>query len=247
MNYFKERRTVRKFEDRPVDKALIADIVEAAAKAPTCGNMQLYSVILSSTPEQIAALAPLHFNQPAATGAKYILTVCADFNRFTRWCELRNADAAYDNLLSFTSAVTDAVIFAQQIITIAEMRGLGTCWLGTVTYNAPDIARQLNLPDLTMPVAAIAIGWPAEKGTETERLPLPAILHDGEYHRFSDSEILDLYRTKEEYPANLGYPAENGKENLAQVFAEVRYPRALNESVSASLAAWLKEQRFLPK
>ena len=245
MDYFKTRKSIRKFSDKEVDRATIARIVEAAAKAPTCGNMQLYTIVVSRTPEEVAAMAPLHFNQPAAKGAKVVLTVCADFNRFTRWCRLRNADAAYDNFLSFTSAMTDAVILAQQIVTIAEMEGLGTCYLGTVTYNAPQISELLQLPELVVPVAAVALGYPAEEGTDTERLPLEAVLHEGKYRDFSDEEIIDLFKVKEEYPANQGFAAENGKENLAQVFAEVRYPRGLNESVSATLLEYLKKQKFI--
>ncbi len=244
-NYFSNRKTIRKYSDREVSPEMIERIVGLAAKAPTCGNMQLYTVIVSRTPEEISAMAPLHFNQPAATGAKAILTICADFNRFTRWCQLRNADAAYDNLLSFTSAMTDAVILAQQIVTIAEMEGLGSCYLGTVTYNAPKISELLELPELVVPVAALSLGYPAEDGTETERLPVEAVLHSGKYRKDSDEEILEFFKVKEEYPANLGFPAENGKENLAQVFAEVRYPRGLNESVSADLRDYLKQQKFL--
>lgn len=245
MKYFSERRSVRCFEKREISPELIAEIVETAAKAPTCGNMQLYTVVVSRTPEEVASMAPLHFNQPAASGAAAILTVCADFNRFTRWCKLRNADAAYDNFLSFTSAMTDAVIMAQQITTIAEMKGLGTCYLGTVTYNAPEISELLKLPELVVPVAAVALGWPAEEGVETERLPLESILHEGKYKDFTDKEILEQYKVKEDYPANVGFAAENGKENLAQVFAEIRYPRGLNESVSVTLLDFLKRQKFI--
>lgn len=245
MKYFKERRSIRKFSDREIDSVLISEIIEAAAKAPTCGNMQLYTVVVSRTPDEVAAMAPLHFNQPAAVGAKSILTVCADFNRFTRWCKLRNADAAYDNFLSYTSAMTDAVIFAQQIVTIAELKGIGTCYLGTVTYNAPQISELLSLPELVVPVAAIALGYPEEEGVETERLPIEAVLHQGTYKDFTDEEILELFKVKEEYPGNVGYAEENGKENLAQVFAEVRYPRGLNESVSKTLVDYLRKQKFL--
>ncbi len=237
--YFLKRRSIRKFEDRSIDPDLLDSILLEAAKAPTCGNMQLYSVIVTRNEEAKKSLAALHFNQPA-TKAPVILTICADFNRFTRWCQLRDADAGYDNFLSFTSAFADAIIFAQQITTIAELRGLGTCYLGTVTYNAPEIAALLELPELVMPVACLAIGWPDEQGVETERLPLRAFVHEEKYRKDSDEEILELFKEKEEYGPNIGYVKENNKQNLAQVFAEIRYPRAMNEEFSAKLLAWLR-------
>lgn len=242
--YFFQRRTIRKFSDEEVSRETIRAIVEAAMRAPTCGNMQLYSVIVSRDGELREKINATHFNQPASTGANVILTICADFNRFTRWCRLRNADAAYGNLLSFETAMTDAIILAQQITTIAEQEGLGCCWLGTVTYNAAETARLLKLPELVVPVASLALGWPNETPELCERLDVDAILFEDTYPQQTDEEILAIYKSKEEFPANAGFAAENGKENLAQVFAEVRYPRSVNEPVSEALAELLRHQGF---
>lgn len=242
--YFIQRRSVRKFSDRPVTRTMLSEILTAAAKAPTCGNMQLYSVIVTRDEARKAELAKQHFCQPA-TEAPVILTICADFNRFTRWCQLSNADAGFDNLESFMSATADAIILAQQIVTIAEMEGLGTCYLGTVTYNALEIAALLCLPELTVPVACLALGWPDGEGVETERMPIEAFVHEEEYRADSDEEVLRLFKSKEEYPANKGFVEENGKDNLAQVFAEVRYPRAMNEEFSVKLTDYLRKTGFL--
>ncbi|MDE5903499.1 MAG: nitroreductase family protein, partial [Muribaculaceae bacterium] len=178
-NYYLGRRSIRRFTDREVPPALLDEILELAGRAPTCGNMQLYSVIVTRDAECRRRLAELHFNQPAATGAPVLLTVCADFARFTRWCEVNEADAAYDNFLSFTSAFADAMILAQQITTIAEQSGLGTCYLGTCIYNAPEIARLLRLPErMVVPVACLAIGWPDGEGVATESLEMRAWVHE---------------------------------------------------------------------
>lgn len=243
--YFGERRTIRKFENQEVSDELLRSILSRAMKAPTCGNMQLYTIIVTRDADARKELASAHFNQPAATGAPLLLTICADFNRFTRWCNLHGADAGFDNFLSFTSAVADATALTQQIVTIAEMEGLGTCWLGTATFNAPAISELLQLPDLVIPVAALAIGWPTEKGEETERLSYEAIVAENFYPERTDEEILDLFKEKEDFPANRGYVAENNKENLAQVFTDVRYPRSMNEPLSEAFLSFLKKTRFL--
>ncbi len=242
---FKTRRSVRKYSDREVSRELLDSILEAAMKAPTCGNMQLYSVIVTRSEEGKKALAPAHFNQPMVTAAPVVLTVCADFNRFTRWCELSNADPGYDNFLSFMNAMADASVFAQQIVAIAESEGLGTCYLGTVTYNADKISDTLGLPDLCVPVACITLGWPAEDGVETERLPLGAIMHEEHYRSDSDDEIIDLFKAKDDYVPNRKFIEENGKQTLAQVFTDVRYPRAMNEDFSRAFLDLLRAKRFL--
>lgn len=242
---FAGRRSVRKYSDREVSRELLDSILEAAMRAPTCGNMQLYSVVVTRSAEGKAALAPTHFNQPMVTGAPVVLTVCADFNRFTRWCELSDADPGYDNFLSFMSAVADATIFAQQIVAIAESEGLGTCYLGTVTYNADKISDVLGLPDLCVPVACITLGWPAEEGVETERLPLRAVVHEERYRADSDEEIIDLFKAKDDYAPNRRFIEENGKKTLAQVFTDVRYPRAMNEDFSRAFLALLRTKKFM--
>ncbi len=243
-DYFLDRASVRQFSDREVTDSMLDSILMRAAKAPTTGNMQLYSVIVTRDKDMLARLAPAHFNQPASK-APVLLTICADFNRFTRWCQLRNGDTGFDNFLSFSSAMTDAIIYAQQIVTIAEQEGLGTCYLGTVTFNAEAISDILELPELVVPVACIALGWGIEKGVPTERLNPEAFVHKEKYRRDSDEEILRQFKVKEEYPANAGFAAENNKENLAQVFSEVRYPRAMNEEFSKKFIDHLKSKHFL--
>ena len=244
-DYFLKRKTCRFFLDKKIPQKMLEDIINKAMKAPTCGNMQLYTVIVTEEEERLKKLSAFHYNQPAASTAPMILTICADFNRFTRWCEYKDADAGYDNFHSFMMALTDALILTQQIVTVAEMEGLGTCYLGTVNYNAEQISEFLELPDLVVPVASISIGFPEKEGEETSRLPIKAIIHNETYRKDDREEILDYYKTEEENPANKKFIEENGKQNLAQVFAEVRYPRDVNENISKSYSKLLKDKKFI--
>lgn len=243
--FFSHRATVRKYTDETPSRELIDSLLKAAAKAPTTGNMQLYSVVETRDPEMRRRLAELHFNQPAAAGAPLMLTFCADYYRFTRWCEVSDADPGYDNFLSFTSAMMDAVILTQQFVTLAELSGLGTCYLGTCLYNAPEIAALLKLPRLTVPVACISAGYPAERPEETERLGTEGLLYRETYPELSDEEITEIYKAKDNFAPNSKFVAENGKKTLAQVFTDVRYPRSMNEATSAKLLEFLRAQGFL--
>lgn len=245
-DYFANRVTVRNYAKKHIPEDLLDTILEKAMRAPTCGNMQLYSVIVTRDPSNLKKLAEQHFNQPAAAGADLILTICADFNRFTQWCEVSNAQPGYDNFHSFMMALTDAVIYTQQIVSIAEMEGLGTCYLGTVNYNAKQISELLQLPELVVPVASLSLGYPANESEEQcERLPLEAIRHNETYRKDSKEEILDLFKAKDDFEANKQFVKENEKESLAQVFTDIRYPESVNTAVSASFMELLKEKRFL--
>ena len=240
LDYFSNRRSVRNFAERAVSDEQLRSIVERAMRAPTTGNMQLYSVIASRKGAARKELEALHFNQPASVNADVLLTVCADIDRFERWCRVSGADPGYDNLLTLTSAMLDATIFSQQIVTIAEQEGLGTVYLGTVTYNAPEIASLLGLPAHVVPVCCLAIGWPSDSGAPSERLGVEAVLSFDKYPTRSDDDIRELYKAKDEYAENAKFVKENQKETLAQVFTDIRYPRSLNEEVSAKLQDYLK-------
>lgn len=242
--YFSRRATVRQFTSEVPPKDLIERIVAAAMEAPNTGNMQLYSVVETRDPENLRAMSPMHFNQPTAVGAPVILTVCADVKRFERWCEVSDATPSMRNLQMLLAAITDAVILAQQIVTIAELEGLGTCYLGTVAYNAPEIAELLGLPDGVIPVAALALGYPAATPDKCERLPVNALLHSERYARPDDEEIKTLYSAKDDFEPNRKFVTENGKKSLAQVFTDVRYPAANNLPFSKRLADFLKAQGF---
>lgn len=243
-DYFANRVSIRAYRHDTIPYDQIESIIEAAMRAPTCGNMQLYSVVVTEENERKTELAKLHFNQPAATTSSVILTICADFNLFTRWCLLNKADAKYDDFHSFVMAFTDAIIFAQQIVTVAENRGLGTCYLGTVNYNAEEISTLLNLPEKVVPVASIALGFPEFLPPQTDRLPVKALIHRETYKNFSDELVRDFFKYKEELPENKSYIEENNKESLAQVFTDIRYPDDLNKKVSKSFLSLIIDKGF---
>ena len=239
------RKSIRTYTSEPIDDALLHRLLSEAMRAPTMGNMQLYSVVVTKDAERKRQLSPLHFGQPMVENAAVVITFCADFHRFTRWCQLRQADAGYDNFLSFLNAVQDTLLITQTFITLAEREGLGTCYLGTTVYNPLGLIDLLQLPELTFPVATITVGWPAEDPPLTDRLPIGGLVHEESYKDLSDKEINDLYFEKESLEENRNYVRLNGKDNLAQVFTDCRYTRKDNEVLTAGLLEALKHQHFL--
>ncbi len=239
-DYFLNRRTVREFERKDVPAGLIRKLLEAAANAPTTGNMQLYCAVVSMN-EDKENLHGAHFNQPAAVNAPVLVTFCADFNLFYRWCELNGAKPGYDNLQGLLMGVFDAVIFAQQFVTLAEMNGLGTCYLGTTTYNVDKIAEELHLPKMVIPLLTVAVGYPLSLPNDPGRLPVDAYVHYGRYALMSDDEVREFFAEKEGRDDSRGYVAENDKATLAQVFTDVRYPKSMLEEFSGILHGFLKK------
>lgn len=239
------RRTIRKYEARDVDQILLDRILAAGIRASTTGNMQVYSIIVTRDKEMKKRLAPAHFNQPMVTEAPVVLTFCADFNRFNKWCRQREAEPGYDNFLSFMTAAIDTVIVAQTVCSAAEEEGLGICYIGTATYNAGQIIDILELPAGVVPVATVTLGWPALVPEQPDRLPPEAVIHNEKYNDFTPEMIGDLYREKEGRADSLQFVSENGKKTLAQVFTDVRYKKADNEYFSEKYLEAIRKQGFL--
>jgi FMN reductase [NAD(P)H] len=238
------RRTIRRYTDQPVSDELLNRLLTEAARTQTMGNLQLYSVVVTRSADMKARLAPAHFNQPMVTGAPVVLTVCADFNRTTRWCQERQAAPGYDNPLSFINAATDALLYTQTLCNLMDEEGLGYCFLGTTVYQPQLIIDTLQLPRLTFPVATLTVGWPAEQPPLSDRLSAESFVHQETYHDYTPEAIDHYYAEKEQLPENRHFVEENGKQTLAQVFTDIRYTRRDNEALSATLLQAIARQGF---
>ncbi len=242
---YRQRRSIRKYSERPVEDSLLRELLERAEQTQTMGNLQLYSVVVTRDAENKKALAPAHFGQPMVEGAPVTLTFCADYNRCTEWCLQRKAHPGYDNFLSFMNAATDALLYCQTFCNMAEEAGLGLCFLGTTIYNAQQIIDTLRLPRLVMPVATITLGWPAEEGQVSDRLPVEAIIHPETYKDYTLQDIDLCFNYKESLPENQEFIKINNTETLAQIFTDIRYRGDDCRAMSASLIEALKKQGFM--
>jgi len=244
MKLLTNHRSIRSFQHREIEESVLIDLLESGIRASNTGNMQLYSVIVTQDTEKKKLLAPLHFNQPMVIQAPVLLTICLDVNRFYKWCRISNTMANFKNLLWLLNGAIDASILAQNICIASEIQGLGICYLGTTLYNAVEISSILKLPSGVIPITAITIGYPEYIPEQTDRLPIEAVVHYEEYTDFTGAQIEELYRAKEELESSGTFVTENGKENLAQVYTEVRYKSADNDFFSKKLAEMLTEQGF---
>ncbi len=226
-----EHRSYRRFRPEPIPEEVMHEILEAAVRASNTGNMQVYSIVVTTDKALREKLAPCHFSQPAAS-APVLVTFCADVRRFTRWCELRDAVPEYDNFVWFLNAMTDAVLASENLALEAEAHGLGICYLGTTFYNAPEISEILKLPDGVIPVMTVAVGYPSENAPLTNRLPLDAVVHREVYHDPSESEIEEFWAAREASEETAGLLAANSLPNLARIFTERRYKGDDNRAFS---------------
>jgi nitroreductase len=220
-----DHRSHRKFTTQPIPDGVMREMLEAAVRASNTGNMQIYSIIVTTSADVLERLRPCHFNQPAAS-APAIITFCADVRRFSRWCRLRGAKPEYDNFVWFLCAMVDALLASQNLVLQAEAHGLGICYLGTTLYNAPEISEILHLPDGVIPVMALSCGYPDHAAGEvplTDRLPIETVVHRDVYRDPSDGEIEAFWSEREMSQETAELLKANDLPSLARIFTERRY------------------------
>jgi len=245
MELLKSHRTIRKYKSVDIAEDILQDILECGIRSSNTGNMQLYSIIVTRNAKKKAELAPFHFNQPMVKEAPLLLTICFDFNRFKLWCLANNAEVDFSGLLWLLNGTVDSSILAQNICVAAESYGLGICYLGTTLYNAPEISKVLHLPTGVIPITTLTIGYPEVTPELTDRLPLDSIVHFEEYQNYSADGIKEMYSFKENLESSKKFVEENGKENLAQVYTDVRYKSSDSQFFSGKLMKMLVDQGFV--
>lgn len=247
--------SIRKFSADPIGEKTLNRILECGLRSSSSGNMQAWSVLKSTGIEQKRRLFEYHLKQPMILEAPVILTFCADFYRMGRWLKLRGAKESFDDLSGFLVAAFDAMIAAQTIALAAEGEGLGICYMGTTLWCAEDLVREFELPRGVMPVTTMVVGHPAESPPLRDRLPLAALIHDGTYRKYSDDEVLDLYKEREikgwkryekhggpEFMAKL---EKSGIKNLAQFYtSEFKYSKEAFAGFAKDYLNALKRQGY---
>ena len=92
MDAILNHRSIRKYKDNPIENEVLEKILNAGTRASTTGNMQVYSMVITTQKDIKKQLWEVHFKQDMVLQAPVIVTFCADFNRFSKWCEYRKAN-----------------------------------------------------------------------------------------------------------------------------------------------------------
>jgi nitroreductase len=252
-NLIHKHTSIRSYENKSVSEETLNKILLAATRASSSGNMQAYSIIVTSDEKIKNELYEPHFRQNMVLDAPLILTFCADFHRMKRWIKLREAPENFDNFMSFMIAAIDAVLASQNAALAAEAEGLGICFMGTTLASCDRIAKILKCPEGVVPVVGFSLGFPSEKPDLRDRLPLMALVHRENYQIRTDAEILDSYQSREDVgwkryldnPELKNMISESGVKNLAQIYTKLKYTRESHQQYSETVLRCLREQGFL--
>ena len=150
----KERRTVRKFSQEPLNDGILRSLIDAARLASCARNDQRLRYAVVRTPEKVKALFPLTAWAGAVAPRRNPVPGVS-------------APTAFIAVLGKTSEAQSALLQAdcgaaiQTLQLAAWGRGVGCCWMGAIDRKA--IHELLELPEELSILYVVALGYMAER------------------------------------------------------------------------------------
>lgn len=175
---FKERRSVRRYENREIEEDKLNEVLEAALWAPSWGNSQCCELIVVKDEEIKQQLSEvLSKKNPAALAVKnapVVLAVCAGLKK-----------AGFYNGVPITRFedwfMYDLGLVSQNICLAAHAHGLGSVIVGAFDHDRAE--QILELPDSHELVVLIPMGYPDHKSSAPKRKSMEDFVH---HEKFSN-------------------------------------------------------------
>jgi nitroreductase len=159
LDIIKSRRSIRRFQDKPIPPDVIQDLLEAARWAPSGGNSQPWAFLVIQDPtglRKVKMFSPGLGGDPVA-----LLIVCSDQS------------------IEASTAIMDVSMATQNVMLAATEKGLGSCCVRSGNQKALQLL--LKLPSHMVPELTVTLGYPAESPDAPSRRPIEEVVHWEEY------------------------------------------------------------------
>ena len=188
-----EHRSHRKFRSEPVPPALLRLLFACALSAPSKSDLQQADIVHVADRAKVQAIADGIPDMPWIAQAPVFLVFCGNNRRLRQMSAWRGKPFANEHLDHFMNAAVDAGLVMMSFIRAAEAAGLGACPISAVRNRSAEVSALLALPDGVFPVAGLCVGYPAEAGRISARLPLEVTVHVDRYDESGLREKIDAY------------------------------------------------------
>jgi nitroreductase len=254
MEVLLKRRSIRAYEDREIAPEVRAEILKATLRAPTAGNLMLYSILEITEQSMKDKLAFTCDNQPFIARAPMVWIFLADYQRWYDYflasgveeiCIRKEIPLQRPEEADLFLACCDALIAAQNAVIAAESFGIGSCYIGDIMEQYESHREMLCLPQYVFPIGMLVFGYPTPQQRErayTRRFDEKFILFENQYHRLNKEEFDEMFA---EQQRNL--PAGKSMQGITTV-GQATYLRKfsadfsmeMRRSVREILKVWMK-------
>ena len=169
------RRSIRKYQDKPVPQDVLNDILESARLAPSGSNTQPWRFIVVRSKELREKICRADHNQSWMLTAPVFLVCVADPR-----CQMDSGSDAEFSVneespeISLKRVIRDTSIAVEHMALEAASQGLGTCWTGW--YEQEEIRPVLNIPEDHYVCCVLTLGYPGEAPAPRPRKPMEELV-----------------------------------------------------------------------
>jgi len=246
MDVLLSRKSIRAFEDRRIEPGVRAAILKATLRAPTAGNMMLYSIIEVTDRSKKDRLVKTCDNQPMIARAPMVWLFLADYQRWQDYFVHSNVEKLEKPIRTpeegdLFLACCDALIAAQNAVIAAESLGVGSCYIGDIIENYEAHKEMFNLPSYVFPICMLIFGYPTQQQKDREmttRFDEKFILFENDYRQLDSAEFDEMFaRQESQMPKG---KAMGGIDNFGQAMYQRKFSSDFAIEMNRSAREWLK-------
>jgi len=159
------RRSIRQYQDQPIEEELVRKLLAAAMAAPSACNQQPWEFIVITEKELLEKIPAINSNAGMAAEASLAILVCGNL-------EIETCPGYW---------VIDCAAATQNLLLAAHALGLGAVWTGTYpNEERMDCYTELfDLPEYILPHSLVVLGYPDEKPLNQDRFQVERIHYNG--------------------------------------------------------------------
>lgn len=189
----RSRRSIRRFQNRPVPRAVLERILRTALRAPSAHNRQPWRFVLVQSPERREALirvlhqawqrdmerdglpeaeiqTRLRRSRERLMAAPVLLCLCHDTRTEDPYPDPRRQQA--ERLMG----VQSVALAGLYLLLAAHAEGLAGVWICAPLFAPEAVRRALTLPASWEPQAFLLLGYPAQRARPKCLRPLSQVL-----------------------------------------------------------------------
>lgn len=182
LEIIKERKTIRRYKDKPIPEKIIRKIIEAGRWGPSIHGIQPWKFVVIENKKLIKKITDrlIKKSKKIGAGANILLHFSADIIRnspiliaiYNTKAFMQLAKRYRESYIKLAKVAEISAISAaiQNMVLVAESLGLGSCWLNTPLFCRKEINKLLN--ESNELAAILTLGYPQEKGKRSKRKPL---------------------------------------------------------------------------
>lgn len=247
------RVSLRRYDERPISKEHLDTILECAMRAPTAGNMMLYSIIHVEDENKKEILSRTCDNQPFIAKAPLVLVFLADYQRWydyyihsqvPEYCKAKGMEFEGPSEANLLLASCDAMIAAQNAVIAGESLGIGSCYIGDIMENYETHRELFDLPKWVFPIGMLCMGYYPEdyKRVKRERFDKKYIVYTDKYDESYKEHLEECF-----FDVERRFNKENkhGAKNMGQMHYAIKtgadFSKEMARSVREALKNWNSE------